>query len=142
MRLRIERHYPVLLASLGVAAAWYFSFALPFGAEKELLAAALGLGAVLTGFIATAQAILMALPSDSVMGRIRSSGYLAELVGYIAQALSGGLFFCVACIVGFFVLAADPVVKKIFAVTWVWSALFCAFTFYRVTTIMLKIMRH
>jgi hypothetical protein len=142
MGLRSEKVYPLVIASVGAAVAWWYSFALPPGGEKEFLAAALSLGAVLTGFIATAQAILMALPSDSVMGRIRSSGYLNELVSYISQALVGGLLFCFISLLGFYVLDAEADFKRLFAGTWMWSSLFCGVTFYRVTTIMMRIMRH
>lgn len=141
MSLKIEKFYPFLLASVGAAACWSLAFVLPAD-EKEFLAAALSLGAVLTGFIATAQSILMALPSDTVMGRIRTSGYLNELISYIAQALLGGLFFCSISLLGFFLISSNLVVKQFYADVWMWSALFCFFTFYRVTSIMMRIMRH
>lgn len=139
MNLKIERYYPNLAASIAAAAWWYFSLKLPAD-EKEFLAAALSLGAVLTGFIATAQAILMALPNDSVMARLRTSGYVPDLVRYIGSALFGGVLFCTVCLLGFFLLSSDEMVKKIYSTLWIFLGVFTLLAFYRITTIMMKIM--
>lgn len=140
MGLKIERYYPIVVALAGAAAWVYFSMKLPTD-EKEFLAAALSLGAVLTGFIATAQAILMALPSDSIMARLRASGYIPELVGYIGSALFGGVIFCTLCLIGFFILSSCSLAKLIFSTAFVFVGIFTLLSFYRVTSIMMKIMR-
>jgi hypothetical protein len=144
MGLTIERYHPVVLAVVS-SIAWAvlserFSFTMPPD-EKEFLAAALGLGAVLTGFIATAQAILMALPTDSVMGRLRSTGYIDDLVEYIGRALHGGFVFCVFNLIGFSAMHLEADAKRVYWAAWVLFAVYSACTFLRVSKIMLRIMR-
>lgn len=144
MGLKIEKYHPIALA-VATAVAWAllserFALTMPKD-EKEFLAAALGLGAVLTGFIATAQAILMALPSDSVMGRLRTSGYLEDLVEYIGRALHGGFAFCVLNLIGFSILYLDKDVKSIYWILWIGLAVYAALAFLRISKIMLRIMR-
>lgn len=144
MGLTIERYHPIALAA-AAAIAWAilserFALTMPRD-EKEFLAAALGLGAVLTGFIATAQAILMALPSDSVMRQLRTSGYLEDLVEYIGRALLGGFAFCVINLAGFSLLYAGLSYKNLYWTLWIAAAVYSALTFLRVSKIMLRIMR-
>lgn len=110
--------------------------------EKEFLAAALSLGAILTGFITTAKAILAALPSDSVMKRLRDSGYILDLVFYLAQALYGCLLFSIFCLLGFFLLEAGKVVlPKWYAVIWVGLGMFSFLAFLRVSRLLFRIIR-
>ncbi|MDN2675908.1 hypothetical protein [Janthinobacterium sp. SUN033] len=141
MSLTVEKYYPFFLSAVAGCLWWYFSLLLPVD-EKEFLAAALSLGAVLTGFIATAQAILMALPSDSAMGRIRATGYLPHLTNYIGTALYGGMVFCAVDLAGFFLLDNTKRLPVWFSVVWAIIGIFAALSFFRVTSIMLKIMRH
>ena len=141
MNLTIERAIPWLVGVVS-AYAWHKQGILLPLDEKEFLAAALSMGAVLTGFIATAQAILMALPSDSVMRQIRSSGYLPILASYIHAALAGGLLFCIINVAGFFLIQPNVRLHQYFSATWAGVGCFALLAFYRVTTILMKIMRH
>lgn len=141
MGLRLERYWPLAVAAVAGAAWYYFKVPLPAD-EKEFLAAAISLGAVLTGFVATAQAILMALPSDSVMARIRTSGYLDDLVRYIAHALNGTLLFALFSLAGFFLMLPGVRLPQWYSTAWIVIAVFAAAAFYRVTKILMKIMRH
>ncbi|WP_186170056.1 hypothetical protein [Burkholderia gladioli] len=141
MGLSIERWYPWVLAIAG-GWAWHH-FSIPFPPdEKEFLAAAISLGAILTGFVATAQAILTALPSDSAMGRIRSSGYIRELVVYLAQALYGCLVFSVLCLVGFFVLGPTSPLHQLYTTAFCGLAIFAITSFQRVASVLFKILHY
>jgi hypothetical protein len=144
MGLRFEKSYP-LATGLVSAVAWAYFFQ-RFGLhlpndEKEFFAAALSMGAVLTGFIATAQAILMALPSDSVMGRLRSTGYIEDLVSYISAALLSGFIFCLLNLIGFALVGGEPLTKQIYSSLWICFGVYSGLTFLRVSRVMLKIMR-
>lgn len=139
MSLFFERWYPAPLALLGLGV-WYF-FGSPFPKDgKEFLAAALSYAATLTGFLATAKAILMALPSDSVMKRIRSSGYLSDLVRYMAEAIYFCLAFCLANLIGFFFETEK--LPEIYCQVWIFSGLLSTILFLRVARVMLKILEH
>lgn len=139
MKLFLERWHPLPVALL-IAAMWWY-FACPFPKDgKEFLAAALSYSAILTGFLATAKAILMALPSESVMGRLRSSGYIDILVIYLAEGIYGCLAFCLVNLAGFFWdTAALP---NLFELFWVFFCTLSTVLFVRVARIMLKILAH
>lgn len=141
MGLRTEKYWPFAASAIVGALAYRFELRLPVD-EKEFLAAAISLGAVLTGFVATAQAILMALPNDTVMGRIRASGYLEELTQYISHALNGTLLFSIVSLIGFFLRVDPDRLPSYYGVIWVVSCTFALTAFYRVTSTLMAIMRH
>ncbi len=142
MNLTIERYHPWLVA-LAATSLWvYFKPAFP-GDEKEFLGAAISLGAILTGFIATAKAILAALPNDSVMGRLRSSGYITDLISYLAGSLYGCLAFSVYGVFGFFLLKENQhALSSWYANGWIFLATFSLLSFIRVSRALLKIIEY
>lgn len=135
----MERSYPWVLALLASLAWLHFAPGLPAD-DKEFLGAAIGVGAILTGFIATAKAILAALPSDSVMGRLRSSGYIDDLITYLAEALYGCLLFSVFGLAGFFIIK-QPYFGTWFASAWIFLGVFSLAAFFRVSQVLLKVIR-
>jgi hypothetical protein len=142
MNLRVERTYPLYLALISSALWYWFKPKFPSD-EKEFLAAALSLGAILTGFIATAKAILAAMPDETVMGRLRKSGYIQDLITYLAQALYGCLTFSVLCLVGFFLRdeKAPAPLPLWFATTWIFLGVFSMLAFHRVSRLLFKILK-
>lgn len=142
MSLLVERIYPAILAIVAAIAWWYFSPNFPRD-EKEFLGAAISIGSIFTGFIATAKAILAALPNDTVMGRLKKSGYIKELVYYLAQALYGCLTFSVYGMMGFFLLEEkSPSLGRYYAIGWIFFAVFSLAAFYRVSSVLIKIISH
>jgi len=137
MSLRTERWYPYLVAGAAGAIWWHFELALP-QARNEFLSAAISVGAILTGFIATVLAILAALPTDTVVGRLRASGYLDDLISYLAGALYSCLILSAYSISGFF-LAGEFMV--LYGSVWVALAAFSGLCFHRVSRIFFKILR-
>ncbi|HDR8962501.1 TPA: hypothetical protein QDB13_000050 [Burkholderia vietnamiensis] len=137
MSLYWEKSYPYYVAAMVAVGWWLLKWPLP-QAIKEFLAAAISLGAILTGFIATAQAILAALPTDTVVGRLRASGYIDDLIHYLASALYGCLVFSGFSMAGFFANEHLPVW---YAPIWAALAVFSALCFHRVSRIFFKILR-
>jgi hypothetical protein len=139
MSLLAERIYPIAFAVAAAFAWWYFSPTFPRD-EKEFLSAAISIGSIFTGFIATAKAILAALPNDTVMGRLKKSGYIKELASYLTQALYGCLAFSVYGMVGFFLLEEkSPSLSKFYAIGWIFLAIFSLAAFHRVASVLIKI---
>jgi hypothetical protein len=132
-----ERWYPHAFSVISGMGVCLIPIKLPAD-EKEFLTAAISIGAILMGFIATAMAILAALPSDSVMGRLRSSGYIDDLVTYLGESLYGCLFFCVYSLIGFFWIG-----KMLWWYPVIWYALgiFSTLTIHRVFGILLKVLK-
>jgi hypothetical protein len=142
MKLSLESNYPFLGALFALALWWYFSPPFP-AAEKEFLAAAIGIGAILTGFIATAKAILAALPNDSVMGRLRATGYVKDLISYLEAALYTCLAFSIYGLFGFFLqVDGHAYLNTWYARGWVFLAAYALLAFHRVAQLLLKIIGH
>lgn len=136
--LAAERIYPYVVGAVS-AVAW-LGFDGPFPEHtKEFLAASISFAAILTGFIATAQSILMALPSESIMGQLRRSGYIADIVAYMREAILGLMMFALVNVVGFFF---DPsALPRWYKFGWMLTGVTGLLAFYRVTSITAKIMQ-
>ncbi len=139
MSLWAEKIYPFVFA-IAAAIAWnHFSPSFPRD-EKEFLGAAISVGSIFTGFIATAKAILAALPTDSVIAKLKTSGYIKELASYLTQALYGCLAFSVYGMIGFFLLEEKaPSLSKHYAIGWIFFATFSLFAFHRVAKVLIAI---
>lgn len=139
MTLWAEKFYPIIFA-FAAAVAWnYFSPNFPRD-EKEFLGAAISVGSIFTGFIATAKAILAALPTDSVIAKLKTSGYIKELASYLTQALYGCLTFSIYGMAGFFLLEEkSPSLSKSYAIGWIFLATFSLFAFHRVAKVLIAI---
>lgn len=140
MNLLFEKFHPYVFALLFGGMWTHFACVFPYD-EKEFLSSALSLGAILSGFISTSQAILMALPGDSVMRQLRASGYIHELVSYIAAAFYGCMLFCLINILGFFLIETNRPLNSYFAIAWITVGVFAFFSFIRVNRLMFKIMK-
>lgn len=139
MTLAFERNYPLLAALIATGLWCYFHPAFPTS-EKEFLGAAISIGAILTGFIATAKAILAALSPDSVIGRLHASGYTTDLVAYLRTALYTCLFFSVYGLFGFFLqIDGKQQLNAWYSNIWIFLAVWALMSFHRVANLLLKI---
>lgn len=142
MKLWVEKHYPAIFAIASAVAWWNFSPNFPRD-EKEFLGAAISVGSIFTGFIATAKAILAALPNDNVMARLKQSGYIKDLASYLTHALYGYLAFSVYGMMGFFFLEEkSPSLSKYYAIGWIFLAIFSLLAFHRVASVLIRIISH
>lgn len=131
----LEKLAPYILAVAGGFCWWRFDLALP--SENAILSSSLTLGAILTGFLATAKAIVMTLNSP-IMQKIRETSYLSDMVSYLSQAIWLSFGFCIVSLIGFFV----PKQEVWYGLAWIGLGLASAGAFIRVTNIMLKIINH
>jgi len=138
MSLSFERFYPWLLAFAGLIIGWLSPIDISQENRTDLYSAAISLGSIFAGFLTTTKAILMALPSDGLIEKLRSSGYMPDLSAYIGQAVFGCLLFCFLNLMGFFSLGEAQVY---FDAAWYALAFFSAAAFWRTTHIMLAILR-
>jgi len=135
MQLFLEKTFPYFVALAGALLWWQLDVAFPTG--EGILGSSLTIGAILTGFLATAKAILMALDSP-VMQRIRQTAYLSDLVSYLSQAIWLSFSFCWVSLLGYFINTAS----LWYGLMWITVALATASAFIRVTNIMLKILQY
>lgn len=131
----LERFAPYLLGLAGILIWWKLDLKLPLG--EGILGSSLTLGAILTGFLATAKAILMTLDSP-IMQRLRETDYIHDVISYLSQAIWLSFSFCILTLIGFFV----DQTKLWFGIAWIGIGVTSAGAFIRVTNIMLKIIKH
>ena len=131
----LEKIAPYALA-VSCTVLW-FSLDLRLPTGDGVLGSSLTLGAILTGFLSTAKAIIMSLDSP-IMIRIRGTSYLNDVVSYLGQAIWLSFSFCIISIVGYFVSTNSTW----FGLLWIFFGISSAGAFIRVTNIMLKIIKH
>lgn len=129
-----EKVSPYLLGAVAAGGKWYLE--IPFPEVAAVASAALTLGAILTGFLATAITIILALEDLPVMRRLRETGYIKDVIDYLRAAIWLCFFFSIWNIVGFFVDTASDW----FGVIWMFLAVASAVAFKRFTGIMFKIL--
>lgn len=131
-----EAIYPYLGGTF-VAALWFLlGGALPKD-DSALLSSSLTLGAILTGFLATAKAIFISLRNSTVMRELRDKGYSAHLISYMAEAIWLALGFSIMSIIGFFVSSESTT----YGTVWAGTGTMTALAFIRVTNIILAVIR-
>lgn len=134
MNLDWERIYPYLAGALAALAWWMFTP--EFHAEKsDVLSASLTVGSILTGFLATSKAILLSLNDSSIMQELKRSGYIKDLVSYLAQAILCSFGYAVVSLVGFFLNGCEA-----YWIVWAGIGVLAALTFIRVVWIQLRIL--
>lgn len=131
----LEHAAPYILGLTAMLFWWQVEISLPNG--EGILSSSLTLGAILTGFLATAKAILMTLDSP-IMKRLRETDYISNVVSYLSQAIWLSFAFCIVTLIGFFVDKNSLV----FGIAWIGLGVTSAGAFVRVTNIMLKIIKH
>jgi len=131
----LEQSTPYILGVSAMFIWWKMELTLPSG--DGILSSSLTLGAILTGFLATAKAILMTLDSP-IMRRLRETDYIDSIVSYLSQAIWLSFAFCIITLIGFFIDKSS----FIFGIAWIGFGVTSAGAFVRVTNIMLKIIRH
>lgn len=136
MGLRWERSYPYVGGAVAFAGWWYACPSFPADVQP-VLGASLTLSAILTGFLATSKAILMSLHGSTMAKGLRESGYIDDLVSYLAQAIWLAFGFSVLSLVGFF---SRP--QPYFGALWFAIGVLTGLAFIRVTVIFLKILHH
>ena len=127
-----EKFAPYLLA-FSAAIFWYM-LEIELPNEHDVLGASLTLGAILTGFLATAKAIIVATDSPT-MQRIRSTDYLTDLVSYLKEAIWCSFAYCIISLIGFFNLESN----QIYGTFWIFLGFCSAGTFIRFTNILFKV---
>lgn len=134
MNLDWERFYPYLVGVIAALAWW--AVAPEFHAEKsDVLSASLTVGAILTGFLATSKAIMLSMNDAPIMRELRESGYIKDLVSYLAQAILFSFFYAIVSLVGFFLNGSEA-----YWVIWTGAGVVAALTFVRVVWIQLRIL--
>lgn len=134
-KLYFEKSYPYLIGVL--ASTLWLIFSPLFPKDNSILSATLTVSGIFVGFLATSKAILMTMKSP-ILGQIKESGYIHELVSYIGQAIWSNLLFCTWNVIGYFADTSETW----FSAIWVGIATCSLASFVRVTNIMLKIFKY
>lgn len=137
--LTFERWAPLISSALVLLLAYLTDFELPLDGRKEALSATVSVGAIFAGFLGTTKAIMMSLPVNGLPSKLRASGYMEDLAKYMAEALCGSLGICVISVAGFFAIAQSH--AELFGAVWAAGATHAVVSFWRVSRIMLLILR-
>lgn len=142
-----ERAYPYGVA-IGVTLFYYLvGGPLPPNADayNSIMGASAGVAAIFVGFLSASKAIILSISSSKAFVRLVKSGYKKELFLYIKHAMYISLTFSIFCI-GFMFVNVDDVnsvtgrYADYFMCVWVFLISSSVATFYRVASLMFKIL--
>lgn len=136
MRLFIEKISPYLIGFLAGLTAYLMGVNFP--KSDSILSSTLTVSGIFVGFMATSKAILMSM-SSPIIAELKSSGYIADLIGYIGSAIWINLVFCGISVLGFFLAEQS---FSWYPVLWIAASTCALVAFIRVTHIMLKIFNY
>lgn len=134
MSLLWEKFYPYIMGTIAFVLWSRLGITFPDEHLAAILSAGISFGAILAGFMGTAQAILMGLTSN-LMDNVKSSGYISDLASYLAEAIGLAFIFATFSLLGFFTTFYP------FGPFWILIAVSLSCAFFRVTKIMLIILR-
>jgi len=135
MNLIFEKSYPYFFGLL--ASIFWLIFSPEFPGTDSILSSTLTVSGIFVGFLATSKAILMSM-SSPIIGELKKTGYIHELVSYIGQAIWINLLFCTLNVIGYFVNTSS----LWFPMLWIGISICALAAFARVTNIMLKIFKY
>lgn len=135
MKRWTERLAPVIGAVATTCAWMYYEGRLP--ASDSFLSSSITLGAILTGFLATAKSVLLAF-DKKIMKAINSTGFRGVLVSYFGHAIWLCLSFTCVGLLGYFVDAS----ANWYGYLWIALAAGAIVAFIRVIRILLLILSH
>ncbi len=140
MPLIAEKYYPYAGGLLATLAWWGLNAEFPASRITAILSVSLTFGAITTGFLATAKAILLSLDGKTIMADLRESGYVQNLISYLAQAIWLSFAFCIVNLTGFFLIGQNNL-PAIYEVIWFSIGVCAALAFSRVIHLFLLILK-
>jgi hypothetical protein len=136
MPRKIERVYPYFVAIISAIVFWRAHLKFPSG--QEILSAAITLGAVFTGFLATLESMIIGL-QGSKMRRFKNTMFFPLLLKYLREAIWSALIFCAVSLGGFFYDAANPPIW--YGPVWIFLGMTTILTFQRASSVLVKLIQ-
>lgn len=142
MGLFFERWYPTTVGILVTVAWWAVGHPL-LGKEeaRDLYATSMSLASITVGFLATAMSIVAASPENSLIRQLKESRYMEDLIRYLREPFSVGLFFAALSLVGFFCNGLSGHAANAFGAIWVASAGSLLASMYRIGMVFVRFLK-
>lgn len=141
--LQFERKWPI---AFGFIVSVLFYILLPQykapDTAKDLLTAAISIGAIAVGFLATMKAVLFTIDKKTIIAQLKESSLYGCIVDYL---LSGIKWWSMLSIFSAFELVADlqshPKIYHVLAAAWVFIAFAAIGAYWRVVQVFTRILR-
>lgn len=141
--LAAEKYYPWVAAAGAAVAGYQLGLNEAFFENRDtLLQSTLTLAAIFTGFLATANSLLISLRGSQVLGDLSSNGYLDDLLSYMTTATNASLSMCLWSLTGLFVDQPSYLADTgVYTTTWAALTGLTVSSFYRVSSLMIKLVK-
>lgn len=137
----LEKWGPLAFSFIAVLM-WYFYFCAPFPKNPtNVLMASISVGAIVTGFLSTTEGILLTLnPKSKVITNLFKSKHLISIISYLSRTITVGILFSLFSLLS---LIHESVITDnlLFQIIWIFLASFLFSSFYRITQIIIKILK-
>ena len=134
----VERTYPYVLALAGAGLFWYRRISLPTSGQ-DILSASITLGSIFTGFLATAQSIVVSFQSPR-FETFRATKFYPLMLGYLQEAIWASLTYCAIALLGYFYEPAQR--PAWFASSWMFLTVLSLTSFFRASSSLTSLIKN
>lgn len=136
--LFLERYAPYAVSAVSWSIWYYYGAPFPRNADA-LLATSATVASIFASFLGVAMAIILTVKKTESFRVIERLGYANTLFNYIRSGILGSVLLACVSVIGFFVINSE--FSVLFSSFWVISAVFSLVTYYRVTSLIFKLLR-
>lgn len=140
-----EKIFPTLFA-IGVCVLWN-NVGRPFPMSPDgVFGAASTVASIFAGFLGVSQSIILTIKDTPLFKAIKARGYDKEMFSYLRAGIVGSSVFTALSLGGFFINDHTAIMGHIilndFHLTWIGFATYAFLTFFRMTSLLFKMLRH
>lgn len=139
----LELSWPFIFGILCAAIAWFFRLDFSMARYDSQLAATISISSILTGFLGTAQAIMLTVTSGRMKWLQENKDIWSQVLSFFRVALLANLALCVCSLIlastelSHWPLAIRPFLFPI----WVGSVVIALLSFYKALTLLFLLLR-
>lgn len=142
-QLSWEKSYPLVLSLLTSAAILLVQFLGFFDFSSllvnDFLSASVSLGSIWAGFVGAMMGIMLTLPRNGIIRSLIESGYMTDLHFYMQRSIQSSVVFAIVSLIGILFRTQESYFFYYF-VLWSGILVYAAACFWRMATIMQKVM--
>lgn len=143
MRGRIEKWYPIVIASIGTILGYSVANNIKLSSSSQnIFSAATNLSAIAIGFLGAAMAILLSIGNSKSVKALKQTGAYVRLINYFDSAIKTSFCLAVLSFLGLLIdTATANVLQKIFILAWIFYLILSGAMVYRVIDVFSDILR-
>ncbi|EJO30526.1 hypothetical protein [Achromobacter marplatensis] len=139
----LEAAWPLILGTAAATAAWFFNWTFSPARYDGQLAATISISSILTGFLGTAQAIMLTVTSGRMSWLQANRDVWGQVLSFFRVALLANLWLCIwSLVLSSTEIARWPApLQPLLFPLWVGSVVVAILSFYKALTLLFLLLR-